>query len=293
MGRVDKPSVNGILVVDKPAGLTSHDVVARVRRMQHTRDVGHTGTLDPFATGVMVLGLGEGLKLVAHLTEQDKIYEAEVVLGVQTDSLDGTGTKIAEAPVPLLGTLEDPAPALLAALDAERARTAQIPPAISAIHVDGVRAYERARRGESVDLPPRAVAVRALELLAVYNDRLRLRVHTGKGYYVRALARDLATAVGTVGHLSTLRRLQSGAFTLADARALDAPPLALPEVLRRLFPVVQVGEHEAIALGHGKRIAAPAEIAVDTTVACMREETPIALVRRQDEELIVLRGFRV
>lgn len=285
----------GILVVDKPAGLTSHDVVARVRRAQRTREVGHTGTLDPFATGVLVLALGEALKMAAHLTGQDKIYEAVVVLGRETDSLDHTGAITREGDVPPLGSVERPSPALLEALAGERARTAQVPPAVSAIHVDGERAHARVRRGESVDLPPRPVAVRSLELLEVGDRELRLRVHSAKGYYVRSLARDLAAALGTVGHLRALRRHRSGAFALDDARALDAPPLPLVDALRRVFPCVQLQDADRVqALRHGKRIAAEdLQVDDDVTFACFdADDVPVALVQRHEGRLIVQRGFR-
>lgn len=300
MSAAKSPGPSGLLVVDKPEGLTSHDVVARARRAHKTREIGHTGTLDPFATGVLVLGVGEGLKLVAHLTEQDKIYEAVVGLGIETDSLDRTGATVKTAPVPELGTLEAPAPALLEALAAELARTTQVPPAASAIHIDGERAHERLRRGETVVMPERPVAVRALTLLGIDGSAagatsLRIRVHSAKGYYVRAFARDLAERLGTAGHLRELRRIQSGAFGIEEAGAVDGALIELVPALRRLFPCVTLDDPEhAQALRHGKRLElgdldAPAR---GTFIAFDAHGAPIALARVEDGRVVVQRGFR-
>ena len=205
---------HGVLVVDKPSGPTSHDVVGRVRRLLRTRAVGHAGTLDPMATGVLVLGVGEGTKLLAHLTGADKSYLATVQLGAATDTLDAQGQVVQTAPVPAL------APAQIAEI-AQRflGAQAQRVPEFSAVRVDGQRLYDRARRGESVSTPERDVVVHELELMRVALPELVLRVRCSKGFYVRALARDLALALGTLGHLTALRRTHSGAFGLEDAAA--------------------------------------------------------------------------
>jgi tRNA pseudouridine55 synthase len=217
--------VHGVLVVDKPRGVTSHDVVMQVRRSRGTREVGHAGTLDPMATGVLVVLVGEGTKLAPYLTASDKEYEATLSLGMETDSLDADGREVKRVAVP-----EDWRDHLAAALLGERSRTSQVPPAISAVHVEGERAYARARRGETVTLEPRDVEVRSIELIG----ELRLRLVVSKGYYVRSLARDLALRLGTVGHLAELRRTRSGPFTLAHAGPLipvaAAAALALPVV---------------------------------------------------------------
>lgn len=294
--KAKEPGPSGLLVVDKQPGMTSHDVVARARRVLKTREVGHTGTLDPFATGVLVLGVGEALKVAAHLTDQDKEYEALIALGAETDSLDLTGAVVRNAAVPPLGTTESPVATLLEALEAEAARTTQVPPAASAIHIDGERAHERLRRGETVVMPERPIAVRSLQLLAIEApDLLRVRVHAAKGYYVRALARDLANRLGTAGHLRELRRLRSGVFTIDEAGPVEGSLVPLLTALRRLFPCVELADPDRVqAMRHGKRIEVadldvPAHelfVALDATGA------PIALARREADRIIVQRGFR-
>ena len=240
-----------VLVVDKPRGPTSHDVVARVRRLLRTRHVGHCGTLDPMATGVLVVAIEDGTKLVPWLTADDKAYEATIQLGVETDSLDADGVETRRLPlgeelVAQLRALEatNVPPLLARALDIERMRTSQMPPAISAIRIGGERAHEIARRGEIPELALREVGVKALELIgggagggagdglgggADKEPFLRVIVHVTKGYFVRSLARDLAASLGTVGHLTALRRTRSGAFTIEDAVSLEDDP----DVIRR------------------------------------------------------------
>jgi tRNA pseudouridine55 synthase len=212
--------MHGILVVDKASGMTSHDVVARVRRRLGTRAVGHAGTLDPMATGVLVVAVGEGTKLVPYLASEEKSYDAEVTFGRATDTLDAEGSTTDEAPLPA-----DLAARLDAALAFERGRIEQVPPAVSAIHVDGERAHVRARRGEAVALDPRPIRVVSLSLSAFDAPVAKVTLQVSKGYYVRSLARDLGERVGTPAHLSSLRRTASGSFTLVDAIPLDAADL--------------------------------------------------------------------
>lgn len=281
------PAPSGILVVDKPSGPTSHDVVAFGRRAVGTRRVGHAGTLDPMATGVLVLAVEEATKLVPWLTSDDKAYEATVQLGVATDSLDAQGREVERATIPsaverALARLEERADVhagaapdaaldepLLAALIAERARTEQIPPAFSAIHVDGRRAHELARRGHAVELAPRAVAVRHLAVVGgglAPEPHLRVVLDVAKGYFVRSFARDLARALGTVGHVTALRRTRSGAFTLDDAIAIDPRPgvptrdlrgelLPIDAAAARALPVSVLSERGVAHARDGKRIA--------------------------------------
>lgn len=210
--------VDGVVIVDKPSGMTSHDVVAKARKWFGTREIGHAGTLDPMATGVLVLAIGEATKLVPYLSASDKEYEATITLGVATDTLDADGKETARAPVPpsWQTSLRD-------ALDEERKRTMQLPPVFSAIHAHGARSHELARRGEAVELDERPVRVLSLSATAARAESFDVHVVVSKGYYVRALARDLAARLGTVGHLSALRRLRSGTFTLAYAG--DVVPL--------------------------------------------------------------------
>jgi tRNA pseudouridine55 synthase len=217
--------------------MTSHDVVAALRKKLGTRQIGHAGTLDPMATGVLVVAVDEATKLVPYLTASDKAYEATVTLGVATDTLDADGRETARVPVP--AAWQD---ALDGALAAERARTEQQPPLFSAIHTEGGRAHALARRGESPHLEPRPVRVHSIDVVATEADAVRLRLVVSKGYYVRGLARDLAERLGTVGHLTSLRRTRSGAFTLEGARALadvDAGALIpLEQAAARALPTV-------------------------------------------------------
>jgi tRNA pseudouridine55 synthase len=257
-----RPPVSGVLVVDKPLKLTSHDVVARARRALGTKRVGHAGTLDPMASGVLVLLAGEATKLAPFLTAHDKRYEATVTLGAATDTLDAAGSITAEADVPgdlveqiqraiALATeraqvadedLAREAPLLYRALEAERARTEQTPPAYSAIKVAGQRSYDRARAGEAIDLEPRPVRVLSLRLLpgdpggaapAARAARLalNLELEVSKGYYVRSFARDLGEHLGVPAHLSALRRTRSGPFNVEGAVPLSAGPEALRAAL--------------------------------------------------------------
>ncbi len=251
-----KRAPSGVLVVDKPRGPTSHDVVQRVRRALATREVGHAGTLDPMATGVLVVAVGEATKLVPWLTAADKGYTATLVLGVATDSYDAEGTVVeTRTPDPSWRTR------LPHALEVERTRREQIPPAFSAIKTDGVRAHERARRGESVELAARPVEVRTLDASASLDaDELTIEVAVAKGYYVRSLARDLAAALGTVGHLTALRRTRSGAFTMEEAAPLDAPDLALRLVplahaAARALPVARLSGRGTDDARAGRRVA--------------------------------------
>jgi tRNA pseudouridine55 synthase len=234
---------SGVLVIDKPRGPTSHDIVARLRRALRTREVGHAGTLDPMATGVLVVLVGEATKLAPYMTAEDKEYDATIELGRETDTLDAEGTVTREVPVPeesraaLRGTRPPLHPLLEAALAGERARTEQVPPAFSAIQTGGERAYARARRGEVVSLEARPVRVQSLEALGAGLEPvpwLTVRASVEKGYFVRSLGRDLAARLGTVGHLTALRRNRSGSFTLDEAVVADTPA---DEMIARLLPL--------------------------------------------------------
>lgn len=225
-------NVDGILVVDKPRGPTSHDIVAQARRVLGTRAVGHAGTLDPMASGVLVLLVGEATKLAPYLSLDDKEYRATVELGRGTDTCDAEGTTTEECTLP---EGFPPTAALEAALEGERARTEQVPPAFSAVSIGGQRAHRLARRGETVALPPRPVSVTRLSLLECRNAdaegraRLTLSLGVSKGYYVRSLARDLGVRLGVPAHLTCLRRVASGPYGI-DA-ALGWPPDGIPELV--------------------------------------------------------------
>ncbi len=245
---------DGLIIVDKPGGLTSHDVVSRVRRLAHTRKVGHAGTLDPMATGVLVVGVNRATRLMNHLILVDKSYTATIRLGQATVTDDAEGTPLGE-----------PRPVRLDGLDAAvRALTGdimQVPSSVSAIKVDGERAYRRVRDGEAVTLAARPVTVSRFDVLAVRGDELDVVVDCTSGTYIRALARDLGLALGCGGHLTALRRTRVGPFTIEAARTLDQlaelpDPVTLPlvDAVRAAMPVRAVSADEARELSFGRSL---------------------------------------
>jgi tRNA pseudouridine55 synthase len=246
----------GVVVVDKPAGWTSHDVVGRMRRIAGTRKVGHAGTLDPMATGVLVVGLNRATRLLGHLALTDKAYDATVRLGASTltDDVEGEVTATRDAS----GVADDDLAAAVAKLTGE---IEQVPSAVSAVKVAGERSYARVRKGEAVDLAARTVRVEAFDVLRVRREGqvvdVDVSVVCSSGTYVRALARDLGSALGVGGHLTALRRTRVGGFELADAHPLEElekelAVLPLEDVVRRSFPVVELDEEQARAVGFGK-----------------------------------------
>ena len=250
--------MSGLLVVDKPAGLTSHDVVARVRRLAGTRKVGHAGTLDPMATGVLLVGLERATRLLGHLSLAEKAYDATVRLGVATTTDDAEGEPVTTAPPDLVEALTDDV--VRRAAGRFVGDLQQRPSSVSAIKVDGRRAYARVRAGEDVELSARPVTVHALTVHAVrpagpvVEVDLSLRCSTGT--YVRAVARDLGQQLGVGGHLGALRRTSVGPFRLEDAMTLEAladrvEPLPMAEVVARCFPTLTLDEQQArdVAVG--------------------------------------------
>jgi tRNA pseudouridine55 synthase len=254
---------DGLVVVDKPGGMTSHDVVARVRRLARTRRVGHGGTLDPMATGVLVVAVGRATRMLTYVSGSDKSYLATVRLGQSTVTDDAEGEVVAVADVS--GVTDEAIRAGLAVLTGE---IDQVPSAVSAIKIDGRRAYQRIRDGEQVVLPARRVTVSKLDLLAVRRTAgsvdIDIDVTCSSGTYIRALARDLGVALGVGGHLTALRRTAVGRFTLAEAvtleelaaRAPDVVTLPLAEAARRIFPRRDATVDEAQVLSHGGPLAA-------------------------------------
>jgi tRNA pseudouridine55 synthase len=277
------PSPSGVLVVDKPRGPTSHDVVSRLRRALGVQAVGHAGTLDPMATGVLVVAIGEATKLVPWLTAQDKAYEATIALGVETDTLDADGRELRRSPPSqeLLDALAHfqrggVGGLLSTALEREAARTTQTPPAYSAIKTGGQRAFVGARRGQSVELAPRDVHVTRLAVLACSVDppSFTVSIDASKGYYVRAFARDLAAALGTLGHLTSLHRTRSGCFVAEEAIGLEAPAAELLAHIQppaaaaaRALPVARLTEAGARDARHGRPVP-PADIEAPTRGPC-------------------------
>ncbi|GAA2572859.1 tRNA pseudouridine(55) synthase TruB [Pseudonocardia hydrocarbonoxydans] len=244
---------SGLVVVDKPGGLTSHDVVGRLRRILRTRKVGHAGTLDPMATGVLVCGVGRGTKLLGHLALDTKAYTATIRLGVATATDDAEGETLSTADAS--GVTDAAVAAGIAALTGD---IAQVPSSVSAIKVDGRRAYARVRAGEEVVLAARPVTVSAFTLLARRGDDLDVVVECTSGTYVRALARDLGAGLGVGGHLTALRRTRVGPFDLGLARTLEQldadPTLSLPldAAVAVAFPRRDLDDAAAQDVRHGR-----------------------------------------
>lgn len=293
--------MNGIVIVDKPTGCTSHDVVQRVRKALRQRSVGHAGTLDPLATGVLVVAVGEATKLVSHLQSDDKRYEVTIALGAQTDSLDADGEITETATVPLLdvATVEH-------AIEPFLGRHLQEAPKLSAIKVAGTPLHRRMRRGEDVEAPVREVDLYEATVEDVTQDSIRLNLHCGKGFYVRSLARDLARALGTLGHVKSLRRTTSGAFSIDSAVYGDR--MTAEAIAARLIPLrdacgtltrVELTEEGVMHARHGRPIG-PEVVRGDAWKDASPEESlalfapdgePVALGRRVDDGLRVVRGF--
>lgn len=262
--------MNGLLVVDKPAGLTSHDVVARVRRLAGTRKVGHAGTLDPMATGVLVIGINRATRLLGHLLLTDKAYDATIRLGATTSTDDAEGEVLATAP-----TAEVTEDAIRAGLAAQVGDIEQVPSAVSAIKVDGKRAYERVRAGEQVELAARRVHVGSIDITRIERDpdgiSVDVSVRCSSGTYIRAIARDLGAGLGVGGHLTALRRTAVGPFGIDAARTLDdlADELGLldiSEAARTSFPSYELDEVQTAMVRVGKKLPIDLPEGVPTAV---------------------------
>jgi tRNA pseudouridine55 synthase len=291
--------VSGILLVDKPQGVTSHDVVARARRLLGTRKVGHAGTLDPMATGLLLLGADSATRLLTYLVGLDKEYTATIRLGVATDTDDAEGETTRTADASRVTDAE-----IAAGVAALTGPIEQVPSTFSAIKVDGRRAYDRARAGEQVALAARPVTIHAFEVLAVRRDGavvdLDARVACSSGTYIRALARDLGASLGVGGHLTALCRTRVGPFAVADAVELAdprahpdaaAPALLDPaDVAARLFPVVRLDAAATRDLAHGKRVELEAPDA-DLAAAVTPEGRLAALIELRRGRARVLLGL--
>ncbi|MCZ2812696.1 tRNA pseudouridine(55) synthase TruB [Modestobacter sp. VKM Ac-2979] len=268
-----------LLLVDKAGGMTSHDVVARARRVLSVRKVGHAGTLDPMATGLLVLGVGAATRLLGHLSGSDKTYEATIRLGqtTVTDDREGDVTATASA----AGVTED---AVRAALAGQVGPLQQVPSSVSAVKVDGKRSYDRVRAGEEFELAARSVTVHRIDVHDVRRPTVDLvdvdvTVSCSTGTYIRAIARDVGAALGVGGHLTALRRTSSGPFATADARpveeaaeALAGPGsgpgvLGLTDAARAVFPARELTAEEAVALGYGQRVPATGTPGLHAAVA--------------------------
>ena len=267
MTRRTDPAASGVLVVDKPAGLTSHQVVGRIRRLAGTRKVGHAGTLDPMATGVLVIGIQRATRLLGHLALGEKEYRATIRLGISTVTDDAEGT-----PVDSVGAEHLDRAALDRQIAALTGEIQQVPSAVSAIKVDGVRSYAKVRAGDRVDLAARPVTVSRFAVLSRTDHRLPteagrdlpvvdldVEVTCSAGTYIRALARDLGTALGTGGHLTSLRRIRSGNFGVDRARTLEQleeefTVLGIDDLARQEFPAIDLDDRRAAWVRNGRRL---------------------------------------
>ena len=278
MSAASTDAVSGLLIVDKPQGITSHDVVSRTRRLAHTRRVGHAGTLDPMATGVLVLGINKATRLLTWITDHSKRYEAQVRFGVETTTEDAEGEVTSAKGCDGLGNEE-----IEAVLSRFRGTISQVPSAVSAIKVNGKRAYARVRAGEDVKLEPREVEISLLEAQGQPRSHrveyalegksahvncvdLNLVVECSAGTYIRALARDLGNALGCGAHLISLRRTRVGEFSIDSAHTLQSldeaaqqsggeaslPLTSLSDAAREMFPCLLLSEAEAGAFLHGQ-----------------------------------------
>lgn len=250
-GRSSRPDsgVSGCVVIDKPTGCTSHDVVDQVRRALGTRKVGHAGTLDPDATGVLVLGVGRGTKLLQFVTGADKTYTGEVVFGVETSTLDAAGEVVATHEMSVEpDAVQAAAATFVGAIE-------QIPPMVSAVKIDGKRLHELAREGKEVERAPRPVTVHRFDV-APTDDPLvyRVEVECSSGTYIRTLAADLGHALGGGAHLRGLRRLTVGPFTLDDATPIDEIELAPLADLLRGMPILEVDDDVARRVSSGQNL---------------------------------------
>ncbi|GGP80725.1 tRNA pseudouridine(55) synthase TruB [Streptosporangium pseudovulgare] len=254
------PPPSGLIVVDKPAGWTSHDVVGKLRGIAGTRRVGHAGTLDPMATGVLVVGVEKATRLLGHLALTEKGYDATIRLGVSTNTDDAEGEVTATASAAHVSD-----EGIAEGIAALTGRITQVPPQVSAIKVNGERAYKRVRAGEEVELRGRPVTVSAFEVTAVRREGdvvdVDASVTCSSGTYIRALARDLGAALGTGGHLTFLRRTRVGPYDLSAARtieqlAADCVITPMAEAVAAAFPRRDVTAEEAAVVGHGGRLPA-------------------------------------
>jgi tRNA pseudouridine55 synthase len=294
-------TLDGWIVLDKPVGLGSTTAVSAVKRIlrqagEPKTKVGHGGTLDPLASGVLPIALGEATKLAGRMLDATKAYDFTIRFGEETDTLDTEGQAVATSDVrPTIEEIEAALPRFTGPID-------QVPPAYSALKIEGKAAYARARAGEEVELKTRRVAIFELKLVEAVADSATLSATVSKGTYIRSLARDIAQALGTVGHVTYLRRTRAGPFSLEQAISLDfleeaAKARRLTRTVLPLvaalddIPALPVTPDQAQLLRHGQRLSGfPAKPGLQFAVL---EETPVALVEATADGLRVVRGFNL
>lgn len=279
---------SGVLVVDKPLGVTSHGVVARARKALGIRRIGHAGTLDPQASGILVLGIGQATRILGYLSGVDKDYSSTFLLGISTSTDDADGDVIAAFDAAMI-TRED----VESSLSPMRGEILQRPSAVSAIKVDGRRAYDRVRSGETVELPPRAVTVSALDLVGFEHVtvgtqhivKVSVNVTCSSGTYIRAIARDLGESLGVGGHVTELRRTRSGAFGLADAVSLEDPDswvmMTPAAAASACLASAEIGDDVAGLVRHGVQVPWPEAAPVGEDVALIHDGGLVAIARER------------
>ncbi len=292
---------HGWLILDKPLGLSSTQAVGAVKRALREAGhgkakVGHGGTLDPLASGVLPVAIGEATKLAGRMLDSDKIYDFTVSFGTETDTLDLEGAVSATSQIrPTRAEVESVLPQFTGPIE-------QAPPAYSAIKIDGKRAYDLARAGEAVEMKTRAVTIHALSIMECDANSVTLTAHVSKGTYIRSLARDIAYALGTVGHVTMLRRTKAGPFVLKDAISLDilheaARARAIEQLMLPLtaglddIPALSVTPEQATALRQGRVLSGNPRI--QGLMLALEGETPIALVESLGPDIRVVRGFNL
>jgi tRNA pseudouridine55 synthase len=242
MSLLPPKEMEGVLLVDKPKGLTSHDVVYHLRRKLQIKKIGHAGTLDPMATGVLVMLIGKATRISQYLMSVDKVYEGEATLGVVTDSQDAEGEVMSTQPVPELTEAR-----VREVMKGFLGDQYQTPPMHSAIKIGGVPLYKLARKGEEVEREPRFIRIAAFNLLSFATPKITFDLHCTKGTYVRTVASDLGQKLGCGAHLSALRRTGSGKFTIGQCMPLEQiEALSLPEIQKRLIPIYEAAPSVAL-----------------------------------------------
>lgn len=278
---------DGFLVVDKSDGMTSHDVVAMARRSLGTKKVGHAGTLDPMATGILVLGFGNGTRLLQYITDGEKAYEATIVLGASTLTDDSQGAVLATASPEKIAAINQTE--IAAELQAMVGKIQQRPSSVSAVKVDGARAYARVRAGEDVQLAPREVSITEITIKEIRRSDLNIEVDVsvtcGAGTFIRAIARDCGDRLGVGGHLSALRRTRVAGFGVDQAITIEAlksgefSPLTIAHVAALTFPIREIALDEAVELSFGRPLTANSN---DRITAAMEGERLIALLSNRE-----------
>ena len=282
-------SREGIVLVDKPAGPTSHDVVAKMRKLFNTRKVGHAGTLDPMATGMLVIGIGRATRLLGYFTAHDKEYLGTIRLGISTTTDDAQGDLVTQSSASHITESE-----ILETVRDFRGPIMQQPSAVSAIKIDGKRAYTRVRDGEAISIPPRSVMINDLEIVSIIRIPelevvdVRVRVVCSAGTYIRALARDIGAQLKVGGHLIELRRTRSGVFdSMLSLESLQQNPeiMDLATAIKIGFPYIVLSESEAVKAVNGVRLAAPVDLASGHVGLISSDGKAIGLFENSDSVL--------